>query len=133
MATLRNAEPKTPKIRKDLSVYGVGMRGFVEVRVGKALPKAHTTSTEKLIIQTVEDRTQDTFFDYNRGRFVYPTKQVEKKIRLTNVTWEGGRVIGTMRTKRFQNYAGVRTPVGVAVCVPPSRVATLLQELQHVA
>jgi hypothetical protein len=118
------------KLRSDLHVYGVGMKGWIEVRVGKVLPKAHTTSIQKTIILTVEDRDRYDIYRED-GRWVHPTKQVKRKITLTNTVWEGGRAIGGMRAKRFKNYTGVGVANGQVKLVPPSRISTLLRELEH--
>jgi hypothetical protein len=119
------------KLRKDLQLYALGMKGWVEVRVGKVLPKAHTTSTPKLIEETREQRRRIDDSAYSWGwRWEFYTVCQKRRIMLTTTIWEGGRVLGSMRSRRFRALSGTSTRDGHAIVVPTRAHAAILKELE---
>lgn len=125
------------KLRSDCHLYGVGMKGWVELRVGKKPPKA-TVSTCSKTIQITQPagftyvpmlRGDGTPYGFNR----VPTESglVNKKIILKTTTWDGGRVIGSVTDRRFRILAGLVCRNGTCVLVPARSVSLLLKEVDH--
>lgn len=84
------------KLRKDLKLFVIVMRGWVEIRVGKVPPKPHVTHHRKTVTETYEDS------DF------WPSvmKQRDVTIDLTTTTWTGGRVLGGLKTSTLRGLSG---------------------------
>lgn len=115
------------KLRSDCHLYAVGMRSWVELRVGKKPPKP-TVSTCSKTIQVSErtDQLEPNTFPYRWHMEVRP-----RRITLSTTTWDGGRVIGSMTSKRFRWLTGVACRNGACTQVPQARVDTMFKELGH--
>jgi len=115
------------KLRADCHLYGLGGKGWVELRVGKKPPKATVSTCSKTI--QVSERTgqlEPNTFPYQWQYVVRP-----RKITLSTTTWEGGRVVGSMTDRRYRLLSGVACRNGACALVPATRVNTLLKEVGH--
>lgn len=125
------------KLRKDCQLYALGMKNWVELRVGKKPPKA-TVSTCSKTIQITQPagytympllRADGTLYGYQR----VPTESglATKKIILKTTTWDGGRVIGSVTDRRFRILAGLVCRNGTCVEVPARSVDLLFREVDR--
>lgn len=85
------------KLRSDLHLFVICMRGWAEVRAARKAPTPHTTAHTKRITESVLVPADN----YPWGNDTY--KPVERTITLTTTTWTGGRVIASMRLSALRD------------------------------
>lgn len=87
----------TTKLRKDLKLFVIVMRGWAEIRVGKVPPKPHVTHHLKTVIESVY---------HDDGGFMPRYEPREVTVDLTTTTWTGGRVLGGLKTSTLRGLSG---------------------------
>lgn len=112
------------KLRKDLKVYIIGMKGWVEVRVAKVPPKPHVTTCFKSI--QVSERCWPK---YKIGVGYIPPEQpfrnVNRTITLKAVTWSGGRTICSLAGSKLYRLTRISVKPDTLLELPEKWVKSL--------
>lgn len=93
--------------------YAIGLKGWVQIRVGLKPPHAIKTSFS-LPIETV----RGGFYSHFAQAHIGGVKE-QKMLQLDQVVHEGGRVLYTLPTRRFNRLTSVRVKVGEVAALPP--------------
>lgn len=106
-------------------VFAIGFKDQVELRSATAPPKRSESSFQKVV---QEGRTvRETIDQWPGYQFIY--KMVPRTLTITTTTYRGGKVLGTMRTRKFQRLLHASVSNGGIMELLPDQADLILKEL----
>lgn len=96
-----------------LRVFGVGFKGWVELRESATEPTPYTTDASSVVKSKIYD-------DYT-GR----SRMVNKTIHLKQTVHDGGKVLGCVSSSKFYSRVGIPCSYGKVVEIPKSALKFL--------
>lgn len=90
-----------------LSLYAIGLGGWVEIRSSLTPPISKTSTSERMGMKKVIDK--EGGFDTNWNPRM---KMVPGKVTFTVTIWKGGKVEGVMKVKEFESLTGYHLECG---------------------
>lgn len=137
----------------EMRYFAVGFKGWVEVRQAKKPPKKVESEVEREGERSIRvGPTYHELMEYYQKMNVYykecatlrvkreapypippsypegSTRVEKQKQKLSNIVYEGGRVVGQITTRTFSRLLGIMVKVGVMVELQPEQFQLLKQK-----
>jgi len=103
----------------DKKVYAIGMKGWVELRLAAKPPSPDTSEA----VVTYTRKQLDYAEYYASGVPTY--KEILKKLKMKDVTFRGGKVVGMVTNRVFSNLTKVSIRKDGILELPDSMVQIL--------
>jgi len=106
-------------------IYAIGInKDWIELREAKESPRLHKSEFNRLMKRQVWVINRTAWPDYSPGHYVI--KPYMKKF--TSLTYTGGKVVKTMKSRRFAQLMNISIRPGGIVQLLPDAVKLLLEE-----
>ena len=106
-----------------MSIYAIGMKGWVELREAATPPKEHTTKA------TVVNKTKDYWSGGRYGESWNRYDILNRKISIVTTVYSGGRVIKSVKARWFANRTKIHIRNGGILELNPELQAKVLGEV----
>lgn len=113
-------------LRKDLKLWAIGGKGWVEIRAARTAPKPHTTEVEKVVPQISRGIHRVRSPMALSGWVWIPYEQErQRRMVLRSTTFSGGKVLGVLRGRPRS------IPIDQVRLVPKHRIKWVLARMEE--
>lgn len=104
-------------------MYAIGVtKDWVEIRQADTPPKLHTTEFNKLVSHNRYVPARITDHQYIEGHYT----PVKKMVKFTSSVYMGGKLMATVKSRRFAALTKVRVYVGGMLKLTPEMTAVVM-------
>lgn len=122
------------KLRSDLKLFAIGLRGMVELRVGRVPPRLNVSTCPRLVTQStlggwaIEPYMLNGLLEWQRVH--KPGKTIKKTVILKATTWDGGRKVASFSSRAFLQKAKLNVQVDNFKEIPRPLAIKLLGDIK---